>query len=160
MNPPADPDTQTLVFRRGAGETTPAGRFPEDLREWQSAVVLARRVRQAMDLPPEAKSPPAAEALPAVLLWCLATGRYGSNDIAALFAEEPMCRHLGGGHTFSWGEVQRFRREQRGELATWLARLLVFSWPGSPNDCAPGYPAEAERRLDLATQTDHRELED
>ncbi len=151
---------QTLVFRRAPGETTPAGRFPEDLREWQSAVVLARRVRQALNLSPEVKSPPAAEALPAVLLWCLATGRYGSNDISALFAEEPMCRHLGGGHAFSWGEVQRFRRERRAELSTWLARLLVFSWPGAADDSAPGYAAEAERRLDLAAQTDHRDLED
>ncbi len=160
MHAPTDPETQTLVFRRAAGETTPAGRFPEDLREWQSAVVLARRVRQALNLSPEVKSPPAAEALPAVLLWCLATGRFGSNDIAALFAEEPMCRHLGGGHAFSWGEVQRFRRERRAELATWLARLLVFSWPGAADDGAPGYAAEAERRLDLAAQTDHRDLED
>lgn len=160
MHPPADSDTQTLVFRRAAGETTPTGRFPEDLREWQSAVVLARRVRQALNLSSETKSPAAAEALPAVLLWCLATGRYGSHDIAALFAEEPMCRHLGGGHAFSWGEVQRFRRERRAELATWLVRLLVYSWPGSPDDSGPGYAAEAERRLEMAAQTDHRDLED
>ncbi len=156
----ADSDTQTLVFRKTAGEVAPAGRFPEDLREWQPAVVLARRVRQALDLPPDLKSPSAPEALAAVLLWCLATGRYGSTDIAALFAEEPMCRHLGGGHEFTWGEVQRFRRERRAELASWLARLLVFSWPGSPDDCAPGYAAEAERRLELAAQIDHRDLED
>lgn len=156
----ADSDSQTLVFRKAADQVAPAGPFPEDLREWQSAVVLARRVRQALNLPPELKSPSSAEALAAVLLWCLATGRYGSTDIAALFAEEPMCRHLGGGHEFTWGEVQRFRRDRRVELATWLTQLLVFSWPGPADDQPPGYAAEAERRLELAAHADHLAAED
>ncbi len=154
-------DTQTMVFRKPAQDAAAAGPFPEDLRQWQSAVALARRVRQALNQPPDAAVTAAAEALPAVLLWCLATGRYSSTDIAALCEEEPMCRYLAGGRTFVWGDVRRWRRERRAEVAAALARLLKLSRPSaSPSGPAPDFSFEAERRLDLAMQADHFDAED
>lgn len=152
-------DTQTLVFRKPSQEGAVEGPFPDDLRHWQSAVVLARRVRQALNQPPDAAITKPAVALPAVLLWCLATGRYGSLDIAALCEEEPMCRHLSGGLPFTWSDVQRWRRDRRADIATALARLLELCRPETGTGVRPDFVAEAERRLELAVQTDRQEME-
>lgn len=161
MPPPRSEETQTLVLRRPAFETAGPSGFPEDLRRWQPAVALAQRVREALNQPLGGPITRPAEALPEVLLGCLATGSYSSTDIAALCDEEPMCRYLAGGRTFVWGDVRHWRRERRAEVAAALARLLKLSRPSaSPSGPDPDFSFEAERRLDLAMEADHRDAED
>lgn len=159
MTHPNSEDTQTLVFRKAQMIDPAAGPFPEDLRDWQPAVALARRVREVLNQRPDGPTVTASAALPAVLLWCLATGRYGSTDIAALCEEEPMCHHLSGGFPFTWSDVQRCRRERKEEMAAVLARLLELCCSAPAAGSRPDFLAEAMRRLDLAAQTDHQALE-
>lgn len=159
MIPSPHDDTQTMVFRQLPQEGLVEGPVPEDLRRWRPAVALARKVREALNQPTGAPVTRAGEALPALLLWCLATGRYGSVDIAALCEEEPMGRHLSGGRPFTWSDVQRWRRERRAEILPALVRLLELSRPETAAGPPPDFTAEAERRLELAVQADRLEIE-
>lgn len=159
MNAPHSDDTHTFVFRRPQLTEPASGPIPEDLRSWQPAVALARRVREVLNQRPDGPAASAADALPAVVLWCLATGRYGSTDIAALCEEEPMCHHLSGGFPFTWSDVQRCRRDRKDEMASVLAHLLERCCPPAVAKSGPDFRSEAARRLELAAQTDHEALE-
>lgn len=154
IDPETDPD-RTLVFRRS--DFTPEANqpFPEDLRAWQPAVRLIRLVQaEAEALPVEAAATPDARKLAAILLWCLATGRYGSWDIQALCDEEPMTQHLAGGLRPNRSDIHRYRRGHEKFLVGALTRLMTAARP--KNDSAPCADAtsEAQRRFQQASFAD------
>ena len=155
MTVPEKPASETLVYRRSDFDDGHHGPFPEDLRTWQPAVRLIKLVEQATrDLPAEAAPNPAARALAGVLLWCLATGRYGSWDIEALCDEEPMCHHLAAGFSPTHVDIHRFRREHEEPLEAALATLLGSAWTPQPGTPAPDFVAEAVRRYQCARLAD------
>lgn len=142
----------TLVFRRSDYDDGSPHMVPEDLRERISAVRLVRHVEGLVGRIPDRVVPNAdARRLAAVLLWCLATGRYGSWDIQALCEEEPLCHHLAGSIQPTSADVHRFRREHTSALAEALRDLLALALPaGTP----AVWDADAVRRLDRARQAD------
>lgn len=142
----------TLVFRRSDYDDGVPHAVPEDLRERISAVRLVKEVdAEAGRLPNSVAPNPDARRLAAVLLWCLATGRYGSWDIQALCDEEPLCHHLAGSIQPTSADVHRFRREQSSALAEALRGLLSLAVPAGTPEV---WHAEAIRRLDRARQAD------
>jgi hypothetical protein len=153
-DPETDPDS-TLVYRRGnfTPEANPI--FPEDLRAWQPAVLLIRRVQaEAEALPIEAATTPDARTLAAILLWCLATGRYGSWDIEALCDEEPMAHHLANGLRPSRSDIHRYRRGHEAFLVGALARLLTAVRPKNDSGQPADATSEAQRRFRQASFAD------
>ena len=150
----SDPDS-TLVYRRGNFTPEANQIFPEDLRAWQPAVRLIRLVQaEAEALPIEAAATPDARTLAAILLWCLATGRYGSWDIEALCDEEPMTHHLANGIRPSRSDIHRYRRGHEVFLVGALARLLTASRPKNDSPQPASAASEAQRRFRQASFAD------
>lgn len=153
----SDDSDRTLVYRRSDFDDSSAGRFPEDLRGWQSAVRLIRLVQEEVgNLPSETTPTPEARTLAAILLWCLATGRYASWDIEALCEEEPLTRHLAAGLSPAYADIRRFRRDHEGELTAALARLFRAACPAgiTPSPSPSETAAEAARRYERARYAD------
>ena len=154
MAVPENASSETHVFYPG-DFAADLGPFPEDLRTWQPAVRLVRLVEQAVgQLPAGAVTNPGARALVGVLLWCLATGRYGSWDIEALCVEEPLCRHLAAGFGLTHFDIHRFRREHEEPLEAALAAVLRAAWTAKPGTPVPDFIAEAVRRYQCARLAD------
>lgn len=148
-------DSQTHIFRAATWETGLASVFPADLRKWRGAVALAGLIQEVLGLPAAGAAPSDGWAIASVVVWCLATGRPGSEDMAALCHEEPMCRYLGGGRAWTCGEFQQWRREHRSEVVAALAALLTRCAPVPVVVAPEAAGAEALRRLDLARSADH-----
>jgi len=146
---------RTLVYRRGDFTPEVNQPFPEDLRAWQPAVRLVRLVQaEAEALPAEAASTPDARKLAAILLWCLATGRYGSWDIKALCDEEPLTHHLAHGLRPSRADIHRYRRGHEAFLVGALSRLLIAVRPKTSSAVAIDAASEAQRRFQQASFAD------
>ena len=153
---PEDPDN-TLVFRRSDFDDGLRGEFPEDLRSWQPAVRLIRLVQDEVSVLAQNGALSAdARRITAILLWCLATGRYASWDIEALCAEEPLTRHLADGLNPSYQDIHRFRREHEASLTLALARLLNAARPAGAAVEMDTLTAEAARRYERARYADTR----
>lgn len=154
IDPETDSD-RTLVFRRSDFTPEVNQPFPEDLRAWLPAVRLVRLVQaEAEALSAEAASTPDARKLAAILLWCLATGRYGSWDIEALCDEEPLTHHLAEGLRPTRADIHRYRRGHEAFLVGALSRLLNAVRPKTSSALAADAASEAQRRFQQASFAD------
>lgn len=149
-----DPES-TLIFRRSDFTAEEGSDFPEDLRVWQPAVRLIRLVEAEAGILPAETIPTAdARKLAAILLWCLATGRYGSWDIEALCDEEPLTHHLAGGLKPTHADIHRFRREHEAPLTEALTRILLAARPNAVVPKSTDAATEAVRRYQQARFAD------
>lgn len=154
IDPETDSD-RTLVFRRSDFTPEVNQPFPEDLRAWVPAVRLVRLVQAGAEaLPSAAASTPDARKLAAILLWCLATGRFGSWDIEALCDEEPLTRHLADGLRPSRADIHRYRRGHESFLVGALTRLLIAVHPKTSSTLPEDAASEAQRRFQQASFAD------
>lgn len=156
MNEEADDSKGTLVYRRSDFDDGRRGRFPEDLRKWKPALRLIQLIEQEVgNLSSETAPTPDARKLAAILLWCLATGRYGSWDIEALCEEEPLTRHIAAGLKPSHSDIHRFRRNHEGPILQALAQVLAQARPdGDDSLRSADATAEALRRYGQARYAD------
>ncbi|HAB16236.1 MAG TPA: hypothetical protein PLX89_00920 [Verrucomicrobiota bacterium] len=154
-----DPDTgeSTLIMRRSDYDDGMPHAAPENLREWVPAVRLVKLIQDRVaHLPAEAATNADARNLAAVLLWCWATGRYNSWDIAALCEEEPLCHHLAGRTHPTRADLHRYRRDHEAILRTTLAELLKSVAPEAKAKAAKpvDWVAEAARRQKRTLEAD------
>lgn len=146
----------TLIFRRSDFDDGIPHDVPDDLRERLSAVRLVRRVEELVAGVAALQSAPAeVKALMAVLVWCLATGRFGSRDMAALCDEEPLCRHLAGSLALTHQGFHQVRRQHEATVESLLTEVVRTAVPeATPKLVA----ADVNRRLERARSADREGL--
>ncbi|MBN9689652.1 MAG: hypothetical protein J0M24_05385 [Verrucomicrobia bacterium] len=146
----------TLVFRRSDFDDGVPHDIPDDLRERLSAVRLIRQVEELVAGNTALQTAPAeVKAMAAVLIWCLATGRFGSWDMEALCEEEPLCRHLAGSFALTHQGFHQVRRHQEPLVASLLAEIIRTAVPKTKPDVVA---ADVQRRLERARAADREVL--
>ncbi len=146
----------TLIFRRSDFDDGIPHEVPDDLRERLSAVHLVRRVEELVEGVPAFQSDPAeVKALVSVLVWCLATGRFGSWDMEALCAEEPMCHHLAGSFSLTHEDFHQVRRHHEATVASLLTEVVQAAVPKTTRELVV---ADVNRRLERARWADREGL--
>ena len=146
----------TLVFRRSDFDDGIPHEIPDDLRERLSAVRLIRKVEDLVAGNSALQAAPAeVKAMAAVLIWCLATGRFGSWDMEALCEEEPLCRHLAGSFALTHEGFHHVRRHQEAMVAGLLTELVRAAVPKATPELVL---ADVQRRLERARAADREGL--
>lgn len=91
--------------------------------------------------------------LQSVLTFCYATGIYGSQEIEAASAYDPVVRYLCANHRLRWETVREFRRRDSVALEIALARTFALALHDSPR-FANAYYSAAARALGCALRAD------
>lgn len=166
----------TIASLRGrAGEPIPRSRgarsnvsLPEDLRGWQAEPVLVQLALQAateaefgrpVGRAPGAESPVGTPALLTLLVYCYATGRFGSEGIEAAWATDGALRYLTARQSPSAAVLRRFRRNHRAQLEPALNRMLLSCWR-LRGAAAPVWRALSQPRLGTSASLPLSALQD
>ena len=88
-----------------------------------------------------------------VLTFCYAAGIYGSHEIQAAAAHDPVVRYLCANHRLQWETIRDFRRRNSVALEIGLARTFALALHDSPR-FANSYYSAAARALGCAVRAD------
>ena len=91
--------------------------------------------------------------LQSVLTFCYATGIYGSQEIEAAAAHDPVVRYLCANHRLQWETIREFRRRKSLALEIAVARTFALALHDSPR-FANSYYSAAARALSCAVRAD------
>ncbi len=103
--------------------------IPSDLREWVDGNVLAcciLELQQSLEsaVPATAR----CKIFSALLTYCYAIGLLGTDDIVEAFEDNAMLRCLSARTLLDAATLRQFRRYNRGQIETMLARLFARVW--------------------------------
>jgi hypothetical protein len=140
------PEDEPRVARPRAGEA-----FPRDLRAW----LPANRLLEVLKLSAPSIPIPSPEA---AMLWALAIGCEGTQDMVDASTLEPMTRYLSGGSGLTAIEVRQGRRRFRRDLQAALAAILTAAADSRQRPQLDPI-GEAIRRIDANIRAGSLELE-